>query len=134
MRTLSHWPGSRRYSELPAPFGWRIAEPLDTDAAGQTTFDRCLDQVGREEGKRDRHVDMPRAALLPDADFLDGRYSAGDHIVEPLAAFGNGAHQACASLELLRLDVPPRCIMGQQDPARSFRWRLLPGDRERPII
>ena len=39
---------SKRF-ELPAPFGWRIAEPLDTDAAGQTTFDRCLDQAGREE-------------------------------------------------------------------------------------
>jgi hypothetical protein len=38
---------SKRF-ELPAPFGWRIAEPLDTDAAGQTTFDRCLAKVGVE--------------------------------------------------------------------------------------
>jgi hypothetical protein len=26
--------------ELPAPFGWRIAQPLDANAAWQTTFDR----------------------------------------------------------------------------------------------
>jgi hypothetical protein len=87
----------------------------------------------RQEGKRDGHVDLPDAALLAGADFLDCRHSTGDDIVEPLAAFGDRAHQACASLELLRLDVPPRRTMGQQDPARSFGWRLLPRDRERPI-
>src|ERR1700690_4462055 len=102
-----------KHFELPAPFGWRIAEPLDTDAAGKTTFDRCLDQVGREEGERDGHVDLPDAALLPGADFLDGRHSTGDDIVEPLAAFGDSADEACPSFELLRLDFPPRCIVGQ---------------------
>ena len=127
------WIKSKRL-ELPAPFGQRIAEPLDADAAGETTFDGSFDEIGREEGERDRHVDLPDAALLADADFLDGGHSTGDHIIEPLAAFGDGAHQACAALELLRLDFPPGRMMGQQNPARSFGWRLLPGDRERPII
>jgi hypothetical protein len=36
----------------------RIAEPLDADAAGETTFYGGLDKVGREEGERDRHVDL----------------------------------------------------------------------------
>jgi hypothetical protein len=120
--------------ELLRPFRWWIAEPLDADAAGQPTFYGCLDKIGREEGERDRHVDFPDAALFADADFLDCRHSTGDHIVEPLAAFGDGADEACASLELLRLDVPPGRIMGQQDPARSFGWRFLPGDRELRII
>jgi hypothetical protein len=124
---------SKRF-ELPAPFGWRIAEPLDTDAAGQTTFDRCLDKAGREEGERDRHVDLPDAAFFADADFLDGGHSTGDDIVEPLAAFGDSADEACAALELFRLDIASRRIMGQQDPARSFGWWLLPGDRERSFI
>ena len=31
---------------LPAPFGRRIAEPLDADAAGQATFYRCFDKIG----------------------------------------------------------------------------------------
>jgi hypothetical protein len=105
---------------LVCPFGWRIAEPFDADAARQTAFHGCLDEIGGEKGERDRHVDLPDAALLADADFLDGGDSTGDDIVEPLAAFGDGAHQVCASFELLRLDFPPRRIMGQQDPARSF--------------
>jgi hypothetical protein len=33
--------------KLPAPFGRRIAEPLDADAAGQATFYRCFDKIGR---------------------------------------------------------------------------------------
>jgi hypothetical protein len=102
---------------LLAPFGWRIAEPFDADAAGQATFYGGLDKIGREEGERDRHVDLPNAALLADADFLDCGHSTIDHIVELLAAFCDGADKACASLELLRLDVPPRCMMRQQDPA-----------------
>jgi hypothetical protein len=90
--------------ELPAPFGRWIAEPLNADAAGQATFHGCLGQVGREEGERDGH-DLPDAALLPAANFLDGGYSTGDDIIEPLASFGDGADQPCALLELLRLDV-----------------------------
>jgi hypothetical protein len=37
--------------ELLAPFGWRIAEPLDADATGQATFYGCFNKVGREEGE-----------------------------------------------------------------------------------
>jgi hypothetical protein len=44
------WIKSERL-ELPAPLGWRIAEPLDADAPGQTTFYGGLDKVGREEGE-----------------------------------------------------------------------------------
>ena len=50
--------------ELPTLFGWRIAEPLDTDAAWQAAFYGGLDKVGCEEGRRDRHIDLPDAALL----------------------------------------------------------------------
>ncbi len=57
------------------------------------------------------------AALFAIANFLDCRHSTIDHIVEPLVAWGDGADKVCASLELLRLDVPPRCMMRRQDPA-----------------
>ena len=113
------WIESERF-ELPAPFSRRIAEPLDADAARQTAFHGGFDEIRSEEGERDRHVDLPNAALLADTDFLDCSHSAGHHIVELLTAFGDDADQTCASLELLRLDVPTRRIMGQQDPARSF--------------
>jgi hypothetical protein len=45
--------------KLPAPFGRRIAEPLDADAAGQAAFNCCLDKIWREEGERDGHIDLP---------------------------------------------------------------------------
>jgi hypothetical protein len=34
-------PGGSARRKLSAPFGRRIAEPLDADAAGQATFYRC---------------------------------------------------------------------------------------------
>jgi hypothetical protein len=39
---------SKRF-ELSAPFGGRIAKPLDPDTAGQATFDSRPYQIGREE-------------------------------------------------------------------------------------
>jgi hypothetical protein len=101
--------------ELPAPFSQRIAEPLDADAAGKATFDGSFDQIGREEGERDGQVDLANAALFADADFLDCDNSTGDDIVEPLAAFGDGADQSCASLELFGSGVVSGFIMWQQD-------------------
>ena len=62
--------------KLPAPFGRRIAEPLDADAAGQTTFYRCFDKIGREEGERDGHIDMPNAAFLASTKLSDRGHAA----------------------------------------------------------
>ena len=36
--------------KLSAPFSRRIAEPLDSDAAGQATFYCCFDKIGCQEG------------------------------------------------------------------------------------
>jgi hypothetical protein len=35
--------------ELSVPFGWRIAQPFDSDASRQPAFDRCSNEVRREE-------------------------------------------------------------------------------------
>src|SRR6202165_2686408 len=61
--------------KLPAPFSRRIAKPLDADAAGQATFHGCFDKVGREEGERDGHIDLPNAALLARVKLCDCSYS-----------------------------------------------------------
>ena len=61
--------------KLPAPFSRRIAEPLDADAAGQAAFNCCLDEIRCEEGERDRHIDLPNAALLAGAKLCDRGYS-----------------------------------------------------------
>ena len=57
--------------KLPAPFGRRIAQPLDANAAGQATFYCCFDKIGREEGERDGHIDLPNAAILASAKLCD---------------------------------------------------------------
>jgi len=90
---------------LLVPFSGRIAEPLDADAAGQATFYGCFDQVGSEEGEREGHIDLPNAALLAHAKFGDVGYSTGDHIIQPSAAFGDGADQVRTALKLFRTDV-----------------------------
>jgi hypothetical protein len=61
--------------ELLAPSSRQIAEPLDADAAGQATFYGGFDKVGRKEGERDRHIDLPDAAFLARAKFGDVGYS-----------------------------------------------------------
>ena len=58
--------------ELLAPFGRQIAEAFDANAAGQATFDGRFDNIRRKERERDRHVDLPNAAVLADAKFCDG--------------------------------------------------------------
>ena len=44
--------------ELPAPFGWRLAQPFDSDASRQPSIDRCSNEVRCEERERDGHVDL----------------------------------------------------------------------------
>ena len=62
--------------ELSAPFSRRIAEPLDTDAAGQATFYGGFDKIGCDEGERDGHIDLPDAAFLASAELCDRGHSA----------------------------------------------------------
>jgi len=61
------------------PFAWAetqfqgktYALPFDTDAARQTTFNRCFDEVRREERERDRHIDLTHAAFLACGDLMN---------------------------------------------------------------
>jgi hypothetical protein len=58
--------------ELSGPFRGRVAESLDTNAARQTTFDCCFDEVRCEERQRDSHIDLSHAAFLACGDLLTG--------------------------------------------------------------
>src|SRR5258708_40103580 len=77
IRDLSFWAVPQLFRieaerlKLPAPFSRRIAKPLDADAAGQATFYGCFHKIGREEGKRDGHIDLANAALLASAKLGD---------------------------------------------------------------
>jgi hypothetical protein len=49
--------------ELPTPFRWSIAQPLDIDATRQAALDSGADQLGSKERERDGHVDMTDASF-----------------------------------------------------------------------
>ena len=90
---------------MSAPLGRWIAEPLDTDAAGQAAFYGCFDKIGREEGERDGHVDLPNATLLAHAKLYDRGYPTRDHIIEPPTTSADCADQSRPALELFRANV-----------------------------
>jgi hypothetical protein len=62
--------------KLSAPFGWRIAEPLDTDASGQAPLYGCFDKIGRKKSERDCQIDLPSAALFPATNLGHRGYTA----------------------------------------------------------
>ena len=114
--------------ELPTPFGGSVAQPLDVDASRQAALDRGSDQVGREEGERDRHVDMADAALLAQSNLLSFSDGAGDDLVQPATAFRDGSDQTVPAFRPLRSDLASRYAMSQQDLPESFGRRLQPGN------
>jgi hypothetical protein len=67
-------------------------------SVGASPVDGCLDEVGREEGERDRHVHLPHTAALTSGDALDIRSGVGNEFVEPTAAPCNRCDQDCAVL------------------------------------
>jgi hypothetical protein len=60
--------------ELPTPLRRQIAKPFDPNAAGEATFHCSFDKIWCEGGERNRHVDLPDAALLASAKLSDSRY------------------------------------------------------------
>jgi hypothetical protein len=64
--TRFEWRAITRKSKhltLAGPFGRQVGEAGNSHAVREASFDRSLDEVGREEGKRDSHVDL--ADTLP---------------------------------------------------------------------
>ena len=57
--------------ELSAPFRGLVAKSLDADTTGQTSFDRCFDEVRCQECELDGHIDLSHAAFLPCGDLLN---------------------------------------------------------------
>ena len=72
---------------------------------GEPPFDGGLDEVGCEEGERDRHVDLAHAAALALGDDFDACRGAGDEFIEPAAAAGDGGNQERTALGADRTGV-----------------------------
>jgi hypothetical protein len=68
---------------LTRPCDRRIEQAGDADATRQPTIDRGLDEAWREEGQRDRHIDVALAAGLTCGDGVDS--GAGLDLGEPVS-------------------------------------------------
>jgi hypothetical protein len=58
---------------LSGPYCRAIEHASNTNSVWKATLDRSLDEARCEESQRNRHVDMPRAAVLPSRDVVDRR-------------------------------------------------------------
>ena len=68
---------------LAGPFSRQVGEADDAHAMGESSIDRSLDEVGREEGKRDRHVDLANTAAVSGRDAFGIRRWIRDELIEP---------------------------------------------------
>ena len=57
---------------LARPFGGQVGEASNAHAVRESPFDGGLDEIGCEEGERDRHVDLADAAALALGDAFGG--------------------------------------------------------------
>ena len=83
---------------LAGPFGRQVGEADNSHAMRKPSFDRRLDEVGREEGKRDCHVDLADAAAVSRRDAFGICPRVHDELVEPAAAAGNRGDEESAVL------------------------------------
>ena len=82
----------RRKSEhlvLARPLGGHVGEAGHSHAMRQPPRDGRFHEIGRQEGKRDRHVDLPNAAPLALGDAFRICVRVGKKFVEPAAASRN---------------------------------------------
>src|SRR5262249_34634633 len=91
--------GQTKPLKLQRPFGRRITQVGDADAARKPSFDGGLDQTRRDECHRYRHVDLTNAALLARGNGFDAG-SARDDLVEPGTSARDGFDQCRTSLRL----------------------------------
>jgi hypothetical protein len=74
---------------LARPRDRRVEQAGDADPVLQPPFDGGLDEARCQEGQRDRHVDVARAAALPCGDGVDCR-GAGLDLGQPLPPASDG--------------------------------------------
>ena len=90
----------RRKSErlvLPGPFDRQVGETGHAQAARQPSLDGRLDQIGRKEGKRDRHVHLTNTAPLALGDAFGIGVGICEQLSQPPAAARNRCDQERAA-------------------------------------
>jgi len=116
--------GQTKPLKLQRPFGRRITESGDADAARKPPFDGGLDQSRRDECHRYRHVDLTNAALLPRVADFESLRAAGK-----IRAWGVSNFKVSDMEDLFRVPHGDRCATNQvlyNVGSRDIEHDLLP--------
>src|SRR5262245_32773631 len=92
----------------------------------KASFNRSLDQIGREESKRDRHVDLANAAAIARRNARRVCRRVRDELTGPAAPAGNRGDQKSAVLGTHCAGVLRARRLGHEYLTASFEWRLVP--------
>ena len=79
------------------PFRGQVAEAGHSQSVSKTPIDGSLNEIGREEGKRDCLVDLSDAAALAACDAFGTGLGIGHKLIEPAAPSRNRCDQQRAS-------------------------------------
>jgi hypothetical protein len=104
-------PESNRQTEhrvLARPLGRGIAQASNANAVRQSSFDGGLDEIGREERERDRHIDLSNAAFLARINLLDTGDGAGNNLIKPTPTTCDRCNERHAGLGADRSTVVER--------------------------
>jgi hypothetical protein len=81
--------GKAKHLVLLGPCGGQVGEAGNAHAMRKSTVNRRFDEIGREERKRDRHVDLADAAPLALRNCFRSGYPVSCEFIEPTASAGN---------------------------------------------
>ena len=67
----------------------REHQTRDANPPRQSSFDGSLNETGCEEGERDRHIDLPNAAVFACGNLLDTGDRTRHDLIEPAPTTGD---------------------------------------------
>ena len=111
---------------LASPFSRQIGEASNSHSMREPARDSCFDEIGREEGKRDRHVHLADAAALTLRNGFRVCCRIRGKLGEPTTSPGNRCDQCGARFRPDRTNVSWRHPLRQENFAAPFSYRLLP--------
>jgi hypothetical protein len=104
MERLQH--RESKHLVLAGPFGRQVGKTGNSHTVRELPINGRLDEVGREECERDRHVDLARSAALASGDAFGSGSGVGNKLVEPAASPRDRCDQDCT---VLRPDWASTC-------------------------
>ena len=116
---------------LASPFSRQIGEASNSHSMREPARDSCFDEIGGEEGKRDRHVHLADAAALTLRNGFRVCCRIRGKLGEPTTSPGNRCDQCGARFRPDRTNVSWRHPLRQENFAAPFSYRLLPGPAKR---